>query len=270
MKTKAKAKLKSKVELKSKSKGLTIDLNEVKNPHPAVLKAYKDSGVQDQFYPIQDEASIINEKRIFNIANAGNANGEKNKIRHKIRSIYRRAVGNKEYCFFHEWLQTVDFFKNTLDHSRVVGKYSYPRIVTSQGINPATLEYGTGQAPMPSALYAQIESVEERYDWSFEEIKPQLLKWYDEGIIDENTNLYAWSGTRKYTVNEWDQFINLNLSDLILINKVGERAIGLYSDPKEILEAARQTAKAELTKTLQKTNPTPIQRHGGKIPTIED
>jgi hypothetical protein len=59
-------------------------------------------------------------------------------------------------------------------------------------------------------MAAEIESVEQVYEHEFEKLKPQLIKWYKEGIIREDCNFTAWIGNKKYHVEGWDSFINLN------------------------------------------------------------
>ncbi len=148
---------KSKQVLESKHKEkqlpLEINLDEIKNPHPRVREAYKDTG--DLFFPFEDNAEFNNEKRIFIISN-----GSKIPIKHKIVSIYRKKEGEKEYCFFIEHLMLKDYFQNPIDHTRTVGRYQYPNIVSQHGMNPDAVHDPTHPKEMgPSIVSTQIESV---------------------------------------------------------------------------------------------------------------
>jgi len=66
------------------------------------------------------------------------------------------------------------------------------------------------------------------------------------------------AGSKKYTVNSWEEFYNLRSEDLVLLGKVGFDATGLFSsdsDSKdriaEILNIAREKGKEQLVKRLQ-------------------
>lgn len=166
-------------------------------------------------------------------------------------------MGEKEYCFFNEHLITHDIFHNPLDHTRTVGRFQKPHIVPILGYNPNATPDPNNPAELgPQAMGAQIESVETVYEWEWEKIKPQLQEWYKKGIIDDNTHLVSWVGTKKYTVNSWDEFINLRIQDLVLLGRVGFDATGLF-DPKDkstidsILAIAREKGKEQLVKRLQ-------------------
>jgi hypothetical protein len=101
---KSKSVTKSKYVTKSKD---YINLDEIKNPHPEIVRAWKESGVQDHYFDFNDVSEFKNEKRLFMLAASSSPPA---KITHKIQSIYRKKVGNKEYCFLHEALQSLDPF----------------------------------------------------------------------------------------------------------------------------------------------------------------
>jgi hypothetical protein len=245
----------TKTKTKSKSKlPLEINLDQIFNPHPELVRTWKESGVQDQYFSFEDNPECNNEKRIFLYANASKPKAE---IRHKITSIYRKKEGEKEYCFFNEHLITHDIFHNPLDHTRTLGRYQLPHIVPILGYNPNSTPDVNNPAELgPQAMGAQIESVETVYEWEWEKIKPQLQEWYKKGIINDNTALHVWVGTKKYTVNSWDEFINLRIQDLVLLGRVGFDATGLFdsrdkSTIDSILAIAREKGKEQLVKRLQ-------------------
>lgn len=89
--------LETKTKSKSKSKlPLEINLDEIKNPHPELVKTWKESGVQDQYMSFEDNPECNNEKRIFLYAAASKPRAE---IKHKITSIYRKKSGGEGILF---------------------------------------------------------------------------------------------------------------------------------------------------------------------------
>ena len=103
-----------------KSESITVDLNKIYNPHPEILSRYKEKDAMDLFFP--HESQLINEERIFLLSRASGS-----EITHKIIGIYRKKVGNKEYCFFHERISSRDYWKNPCSWTRLVGRYEDPR-----------------------------------------------------------------------------------------------------------------------------------------------
>jgi hypothetical protein len=255
---------KESTKLKTKQM-LKINLDEVKNPHPKIKKVWQESGVQDDYPPYADKANWNNEKRLFILGKSSTASSPARKIHHKITSIYRKISGNKEYCFFFEHLWTKDLLGNYIDHTRELGRYEVPNIAIT-----SAYDRNQDQSQLVlSTVSSQIVNVEMKYEWEFEQIKPQLQKWYDEGIIDENTQFTVWPRcTRKYTVNSWDEFINLSLQDLTLIGRVGPVAQGLgFNTPESILAKAKEVAKEEMDKILKK-DASPFHK-GTKLQKIE-
>ena len=59
---------------------------------------------------------------------------------------------------------TTDYFQNSIDHARTVGRYEYPIIVILQRINPDNIQHGTGEAIMPPAISSQVQSTEVKHD----------------------------------------------------------------------------------------------------------
>lgn len=225
-----------------------IDLNQQFSPHPLVLKAYKDKDAMQLYHQLQlGSPEIDNENRIFTASKASGS-----PIRHKITGLYRKKIGNKEYIVFHEHLATFDYFKNPVDHSRFVGKVEVPVIVRRFGINPATIRNNQQQVT-PTEQAAEIEGHDTVYEYEFEAAKPQLVKWYKTGVIDDYTKLYAWDDV-KYTVRKFDDFVRLPFDDLILLARVGNKLTGVFKPEdmtKEILEMFRQTIKQEVQQQQQ-------------------
>lgn len=93
------------------------------------------------------------------------------------------------------------------------------------------------------------------YQYPWEKIKPQLLAWVKQGILDPDTcNFTVIYGTKRYTVNSWEEFYNLKAEELVLINKMSLETAGLFSGKdtlKEILQVARERGKTALLKRLE-------------------
>jgi len=104
----------------------------------------------------------------------------------------------------------------------------------------------------PSETAPEIVSVDTKYFYEFDRVKDQLQKWYDDGLIDSNSNLYVVAeGNRKYNVTSFEEFLSYEIRDLVLVNKSGIAATpGLFSS-KEILQLAREKARSDLQKLLK-------------------
>lgn len=232
----------------AKTKEDSIDLDQKFSPHPLIVKAYKDNDAMELFRELQvGGPAIDNENRVFSASKASGS-----PVRHKITGLYRKRVGNKEYIIFHEHLTTFDYFKNPVDHSRFLGKVDVPIIVKHFAINPATIR-SNQQKITPTEQAAEVQGHNTVYEYEFEASKPQLVKWYKTGIIDEYTKLYAWDEV-KYNVGKFDDFIGLPFEDLILLARVGNKLTGVFKPEdmtKEILEMFRQTIKQEIQQQQQ-------------------
>jgi len=232
----------------TKTKEDFIDLDQKFSPHPLVLKAYKDADAMELFQEPQiGSPEIDNEARVFAASKASGS-----PLRHKITGLYRKRVGNKEYVVFHEHMATFDYFKNPVDHSRLLGKVEVPIIVKHFAINPSNIRSNQQQIE-PSEQAAEIQGHETVYEYEFEASKPQLLKWRQTGVIDEYTRLYAWDEV-KYSVGKFEDFMRLPFDDLILLARVGNKLTGIFKPEdmtKEILEMFRQTIKQEVQQQQQ-------------------
>lgn len=101
---------------------------------------------------------------------------------------------------------------------------------------------------------AHVSGMEDYYEYTYPEIREQLIEWYKKGIIDDNTQLYAQIDT-KYSVNRWNDFINMDLDDLVLMGRAGKRFESLLSGQpitKEILSALREKLKTEVIAEIGK------------------
>jgi hypothetical protein len=144
-----------------------------------------------------------NEQPIF-----GASGSSKTPIKHNLFSCYRKKVGTKEYFFAFDLMITKDYFKNKIDHTRLIGHFEIPIIVSNYSISPSTIRSDTAMIE-PVQSPPEIESTHEEYEWEFEKIKPQLLEWKEQNIINDKTNFYAVIGSDKYGKFTFEEFINL-------------------------------------------------------------
>ena len=139
--------------------------------------------------------------------------GSHNKVKHSIFALYRRKVGRNEYLFFYDSISTKDYFGNSLMTPVEIGRWAKPHIARTYGINPGMIRTSMSAEDMqPKGSEPMIDSYETIYDYPWEKIKPQVIKWMDEGIISPDCKFYAW-GSTKYSVFNWEDFINLPFSD---------------------------------------------------------
>jgi hypothetical protein len=172
----------------------------------------------------------------------------KTPIKHNLFSCYRKKVGTKEYFFAFDLMITKDYFKNKIDHTRLIGRFEIPIIVSNYSISPSTIRSDTAMIE-PVQSPPEIESTHEEYEWEFEKIKPQLLEWKEQNIINDKTNFYAVMGSDKYGKFTFEEFINLDISDLGLLGKFGNRVRGVWKPGEpmtEKLDTLREQLKQEL------------------------
>lgn len=228
---------------------LKVDLSAVANPHPLLLKAYEEAGAMELFEGIESmRPEYQGEKRIIETSAGSNA-----PIKFHIGGIYRRSVGSSEFVFFHCHMSTLDFFQNPIDHTKFQGRWAKPVIVTRKSINPAAIRMGGTKKIEPTPQDPEIQGFETIYDYEFTAIKPQLLKWKQQGVINDLTHFYAWPlGPTKYSKPyNWEEWFNLDMSDLILLAKVGNRFDGIIKpgDPASV-ETLRAIIQDELKKGI--------------------
>lgn len=233
-----------------------IDLERIFNPNPRIIKAFKDADAMSLFVEKDIRSEFVNERRIFDVSNES-----KKPVKHKIQGIYRRkSSGGKEYIYFHEFLATADYWNNPVQWTRLVGKFDLPEIVQRYGLNPNSI---TNEQQKPTALPAEIQSVDTVYEFEFESIKNQLKEWYKKGIIDENTHFYVEVDGRKYGNKHlsFEQFISLPIEDLVLLANYSGKLTGVFNpnDPT-MLEMLRKTVREQMLSGLALgPTPTPTQ-----------
>lgn len=226
---------------------MSIDLEVQINPNPAIKQAYVNANCEKDYYPFWEERSeYVNESRIFLYAKAS-----KQPIKHKITSIYRKKEQGREVVFFYEHLSTRDLFNNFVDHTRTVGRYELPHIEIDMGMDP-NVDYDPMHPKQlgPSARGTEISSTEEIYQYDWKDLRPWLIEQEKKGLIDSNTQLTVWVGTRRYTVEDLYNFLNLDFDSLVLLGRTGFQASGIFNK-EELLAFAREKGKAEILKTLK-------------------
>ena len=120
--------------MKQKQTTQQIDLDKVYNPNPALLQAYTEKNAIHLFTDFEaNRPQYVLEERLFKIAKISGS-----PIKHHIGGMYRKAVGSKEYVLWFEHLTTFDYYKNPVDHTRIIGRWEKPEIVSRFSI-PTTI-----------------------------------------------------------------------------------------------------------------------------------
>lgn len=230
-----------------KQEELSIDLNKMWTPSELITNAYKEANAMDLFFA--DRSEFVNERRIWDASRASDPPAA---IKHNIFSLYRKVVGSKEYLLFHETLYTTDYFKNGVDWTRYLGVVTVPKIVRRRSINPATIKSNTDRVS-PSDGPPEVESNEDVYLWPFEQVKKQIRSWREQGVIPQTAKFIAWVPPNKYSVINFEDFLELEIEDLVLINKMGSKLTGLYKpgDPA-ILQTLKAMMKDAVKEQLAK------------------
>lgn len=197
---------------------LTIDLNCIHNPNPAMLKEFKDNNAMDLFN--EHIPSYVNEKRCFNAAAASNK-----LLKHSITHLYRvQTKDGKEWCYMGNEIYARDYFNNVVMHYRQIGKWTKPVFAKTMGLSPGMLKDNTdiNKALEAQTKWIEIDHEEIVYEYPWEDIKPILEKWKSEGVITDEVQLVAISGSQKYSKPySFYEFLNLDFSDLVLISRAG-------------------------------------------------
>lgn len=239
--------------MSKEQKQITIDLDKIFNPNPELVKTYEDAKAMYIWVDKDMRPEYVNESRVFAAARAS-----KKPIKHNVFSLYRKQVGAKEYCYFFDHMIAKDYFTNTVDHTRLIGKWDKPLITQQYGINVHSLKSDSQPESGPIGDPV-IESTETVYDYEFSKIKPQLEKWKEAGIIGDNAIYYVVVGNQKYSMPySWDQWLNLSIQDLTLLGEHGRKFKGLMSaqDPKT-LQVLKETIQQEIQKGLLSPNQKP-------------
>lgn len=252
----AKSKRKSKTVQQQKQQHkaklpLEINLDEPKNPNPAIKIAYTESGAIDQFYPFAETSEFQNEAKIFTFAAATKNNPDGQKIKHKIVSIYRIRQNDKEYCYFYNHMIVRDRLDNSYDWTRKIGKFELPLFNIDHGMLPSSSDPSQFSEGIRSTTIDRVDTI---YSYTWEQIQPQIKKWRTEGLIADSCNFTVIFGTKRYTVKSWEEFINLKIEDLVLLNRTSLDVAGLFTGKdtlKEILQVARIKGKTALLKRLE-------------------
>jgi hypothetical protein len=207
------------------------------------LAAYTEKNAMNLFTDLEAlRPQYVNEDRLFKIAKLSGA-----KIKHHIGGIYRKAVGSKEFVFWHEHLSTFDYYKNPVDHTRFMRRWEKPEIISRFTI-PSTIRSDIGKLEAKN-MPPEVNGSEVQYDYEFSAIKGQLQEWYKNGIITDETRFYYWDNEGvKNPVRSFDEFLNMSGGDLILLAKSKHKLSGVFKSEERaaMLESLRAQIKEEM------------------------
>jgi hypothetical protein len=223
-------------------KQLRINLNEIKHPNPAILKAYQDANAED-YWIDRNKPEFQNEKRLFLSHEASGA-----QIKHAIFFIYRKQLNNgKEFCLFFNSMVCSDYFSNKVMHTRRLGKYEKPIITRPKSVRVSSIKPNQINEAKPEPGPPVIDTVETVYEYPWAQVKDQLRKWYDDGTVTDDCQYYVITSRENYGVKcSFDQFLDLPIEDLILLSVHGKKYAGLLKtgDPIDtILDRIRERVK---------------------------
>jgi hypothetical protein len=242
---------KTKTVTKSKPKQISVNLEQIWNPNPGLVKAYADAKATELFVFDRDNRSeYLNEARIFNAARAS-----KKPIKHVLFGLYRKLLpSGKEVLYFFDNCSSKDYWQNDIGPwTRLIGKWDKPQISQPWGLDPASLK--SDSAPEPGPLGdPSIMGFETQYDLEWNSMHDQILKWRGDGTIPETAIYYVVIGQRRYSVPyAFEQWFNLDIESLELLGEHGRRFKGLLgpNDPKT-LELIKETIKSEIAQGLTK------------------
>ena len=130
-----------------------------------------------------------------------------------------------------------------------MGRLSIPDIVTRFSL-PSTIRSDVGKLEaqkMPSELSGHHTE----YQYPFEQMNWQLAQWYEKilKIITDETHFYYWDNDGvKNPVRSFDEFLNMNGDDLILLAKSGKKLSGVFKaeERAEMLQSLRIQIKEEM------------------------
>ncbi len=239
----------------TKQKTLEIDLDKIMNPNPKLVQTYKDANAMGMSFELGDgenyhKSEWTNEKRLFFASKASGT-----PIKHKLFSLYKKQVGNTSYVYFFDLMTTRDYYKNKVDWTRFCGRWEKPLIEVRRAVNPNTIQ-SDGAMVSPTDFPPSIDSMETVYEYNFSDIVPQLKKWYQDGTIPQTANFYAVTqNNTKYGGFSFEEWIGLDVPDLELLGKFGQRVKGLYAsgETDEKLEALKRLLREELKNPVPKT-----------------
>ena len=78
---------------------------------------------------------------------------------------------------WHEHLSTFDYYKNPVDHTRFMGRWEKPQIITRFTI-PSTIRSDIGKLEA-NEMPPEVNGSEVIYDFEFNALKWQLAQWYE-------------------------------------------------------------------------------------------
>jgi hypothetical protein len=227
--------------MKQKQNQISVNLDEQLNPNKRLLAAYDTAGARELF---KGDRYVIpeyrNEERIFVASRTS-----KKPISHNLFSCYRKKVGSREHFFAFDHMITHEYFGSKIDHTRMIGKFEMPVIVSTYSINPSAIKSDTAMIE-PIRSPPSIESTHDEYDYEWEAIKPQLLKWKEQNIINDQTNFYIQVGSDKCGKFSFEEWLNLKIEDLMLLARYRDRLGMFTNEPIERLQVLREQLKHEM------------------------
>ena len=98
---------------------IKVNLDQVWNPNPKLLQTYTEKNAMHLFTNLEAlRPQYVNEERLFKIQALS-----KSPIEHHLGSVYRKAVGSKEYVLFFNHMKCQDFYHSPINHTIFLGRW---------------------------------------------------------------------------------------------------------------------------------------------------
>lgn len=148
---------------------------------------------------------------------------------------------------WHEHLMTFDFYSNPVDHTRFLGRWEKPSIITRFSIQ-TSIRSDIGELKA-NEMPPEVNGSEVIYDFEFTSLKNQLQEQYNKKIITDDTKFYYWANDGvKYSVRSFDEFLNCSGDDLVLLGRSASKLSGVFKGEERVamLESLRAQIKEEM------------------------
>jgi hypothetical protein len=215
------------------------------SPPKLLVDSYEKAGANDIWVDFDIKPEFQNNRRIH-----AASRGSGNKISKKIFTLYRKRLANgSEWLIFHISLATKDHWGNNLEMPLLLGLVDVPIFDRTYSFDPHTRSTTAGpedMGPTPSAPF--VDRHETIYTYPWEQVKDQILAWRKDGTIVDTAKFLVWTD-RKYSVPSFENWFNLSVDDIIMLNMAGNRFDALYDkgDPVS-LEKVKEIIRSELQK----------------------
>jgi hypothetical protein len=228
---------------------LTLDIEkETIAPHPLLEAAYTSENALELWTDRDFKPFFVNSKRV-RLA----AKGSGQPLRFAVHSLVRKVIGEDQFFYGLVTTSSKDYFGNYVSAENEIGIIrDYPTISRTYGINVAQIKTSVSPDNMrPQASAPFISDTTTKYTIPFAQAHDQILKWKKDKTIIPTAKYYLSVDEMKYSINNFQDWLNLSVTDLILLNRAGNRFESLYDhgDPSSLAKV-KAIVRSELEKNI--------------------